>query len=182
MCRFRRKETCLGHGHNWKGFDISGHTFILIFCNLVIIEVFLYIFISLKYFNAMTGRKGLPWVGEDKGLLEERGARQGESRQREEGDSVGKVEVRRVYSSAQVLSKEHSMGASRLLPSCRHHLPLGLYAALHGSLLPHDDREGGGKRPCRSLLVRSLQVLLQTRLLSRPPWFWSFQVKSKKYY
>ena len=37
--RFRRKESCLGNGHNWKGFDISGHVFILIFCNLVIIEV-----------------------------------------------------------------------------------------------------------------------------------------------
>jgi len=39
MTKFRRKESCLGNGHNWKGFDISGHVFILIFCNLVIIEV-----------------------------------------------------------------------------------------------------------------------------------------------
>jgi len=38
MTKFRRKESCLGNGHNWKGFDISGHVFILIFCNLVIIE------------------------------------------------------------------------------------------------------------------------------------------------
>ena len=81
MCRYRRKETCLGHGHNWKGFDISGHAFILIFCNLVIIEVGQSSFCRFNIALLLLGRKGLSGMGENKGLLEERGARQGESGQ-----------------------------------------------------------------------------------------------------
>jgi len=41
MCditKFHRKESCIAHGHNWKGFDISGHCFLLIFSNLVVQE------------------------------------------------------------------------------------------------------------------------------------------------
>jgi len=38
MTKYRRRDTCLAHGHGWKGFDISGHCFLLIFSNLVIIE------------------------------------------------------------------------------------------------------------------------------------------------
>jgi len=41
MCeitKYHRKETCLASGNNWKGFDISGHCFLLIFSNLVMIE------------------------------------------------------------------------------------------------------------------------------------------------
>ena len=29
---------CKRQGHHWTGFDISGHTFLLIFCNLILIE------------------------------------------------------------------------------------------------------------------------------------------------
>ena len=32
------KSACNGAGHKWKGFDISGHCFLLISCNLVILE------------------------------------------------------------------------------------------------------------------------------------------------
>jgi len=38
MTKYKRRESCLEHGHFWKGFDISGHCFLLIFNNLVIIE------------------------------------------------------------------------------------------------------------------------------------------------
>lgn len=38
MTKYRRRDSCLAHGHYWKGFDISGHCFLLIFSNLVIIE------------------------------------------------------------------------------------------------------------------------------------------------
>ena len=41
MCditKYRQKETCLASGNNWKGLDISGHCFLLIFCNLLIVE------------------------------------------------------------------------------------------------------------------------------------------------
>lgn len=41
MCevvRYSRKETCLANGFLWKGFDISGHCFLLVFSNLFIIE------------------------------------------------------------------------------------------------------------------------------------------------
>lgn len=32
------RTSCLRKGHQWIGFDISGHTFLLIFCNLLISE------------------------------------------------------------------------------------------------------------------------------------------------
>jgi len=41
MCditKYHKKETCLASGNNWKGFDISGHCFLLIFSNLVMLE------------------------------------------------------------------------------------------------------------------------------------------------
>merc|ERR1719228_1583859 len=38
ITKYHRKETCLASGNNWKGFDISGHCFLLIFSNLVMIE------------------------------------------------------------------------------------------------------------------------------------------------
>lgn len=34
----KNKHECLRKGLSWKGFDISGHSFILIYCSLVIIE------------------------------------------------------------------------------------------------------------------------------------------------
>jgi len=36
--KFRQKEACLSAGLRWKGFDISGHCFILIWSNFVIFE------------------------------------------------------------------------------------------------------------------------------------------------
>jgi len=41
MCditKYHKKDTCLASGNNWKGFDISGHCFLLIFSNLVMLE------------------------------------------------------------------------------------------------------------------------------------------------
>jgi len=38
LTRYHRKESCLSHGHLWRGFDLSGHCFLLIFCNLVMHE------------------------------------------------------------------------------------------------------------------------------------------------
>jgi len=38
IIKHHRKESCLASGHHWKGFDISGHCFLLIFSNLVILE------------------------------------------------------------------------------------------------------------------------------------------------
>ena len=38
MEQHHRKESCLASGHHWKGFDISGHCFLLTWNNLVIIE------------------------------------------------------------------------------------------------------------------------------------------------
>jgi len=41
MCeitKYHRKESCQSNGHLWRGFDISGHCFLLIFCNLVMHE------------------------------------------------------------------------------------------------------------------------------------------------
>lgn len=32
------RSSCLGNGHRWLGFDISGHAFLLIYCNLLIME------------------------------------------------------------------------------------------------------------------------------------------------
>jgi hypothetical protein len=36
--KFPTKETCIGGGYFWYGFDISGHAFILIYSSLVLIE------------------------------------------------------------------------------------------------------------------------------------------------
>jgi len=38
VMKYTRKEACNNHGYLWKGFDISGHCFLLIFSNLFIIE------------------------------------------------------------------------------------------------------------------------------------------------
>ena len=38
ITRYQRKESCRAHGHLWRGFDISGHCFLLVFCNLVMHE------------------------------------------------------------------------------------------------------------------------------------------------
>jgi len=41
MCevtRYHRREACIASGHLWRGFDLSGHCFLLIFCNLVMHE------------------------------------------------------------------------------------------------------------------------------------------------
>ena len=38
ITRYHRKESCVSHGHLWRGFDLSGHCFLLIFCNLVMHE------------------------------------------------------------------------------------------------------------------------------------------------
>ena len=41
MCeytQYRRKDICINNGHLWRGFDLSGHCFLLIFCNLVMHE------------------------------------------------------------------------------------------------------------------------------------------------
>jgi len=38
MLKFTRRDSCVSHGYLWKGFDISGHCFLLVFCNLFIIE------------------------------------------------------------------------------------------------------------------------------------------------
>ena len=56
MCditKYNKKDTCLASGNYWKGFDISGHCFLLIFSNLVMLE------------------EGLPGMGENKGLPQE---------------------------------------------------------------------------------------------------------------
>lgn len=36
--RIAGKESCLSEGFPWNAFSISGHTFILIYCNLIIME------------------------------------------------------------------------------------------------------------------------------------------------
>lgn len=41
VCEFteyEREESCVSHGHHWRGFDLSGHCFLLIFCNLLMLE------------------------------------------------------------------------------------------------------------------------------------------------
>ena len=38
VTKFLRKTDCLKNGFRWKGFDISGHTFLLTFANLFILE------------------------------------------------------------------------------------------------------------------------------------------------
>ena len=38
MTRYHRREACIASGHLWRGFDLSGHCFLLIFCNLVMHE------------------------------------------------------------------------------------------------------------------------------------------------
>jgi len=38
ITKYHKKETCLASGNHWKGFDISGHCFLLVFSNLVMIE------------------------------------------------------------------------------------------------------------------------------------------------
>ena len=38
ITKYHRKESCRAHGYLWRGFDISGHCFLLIFCNLVMYE------------------------------------------------------------------------------------------------------------------------------------------------
>ena len=41
MCevtKYHRRESCTANGHLWRGLDISGHCFLLIFCNLVMHE------------------------------------------------------------------------------------------------------------------------------------------------
>lgn len=41
MCevtKYHRREACITNGHLWRGFDLSGHCFLLIFCNLVMHE------------------------------------------------------------------------------------------------------------------------------------------------
>ena len=34
VTRFRGRDSCTAAGHLWRGFDLSGHCFLLIFCNL----------------------------------------------------------------------------------------------------------------------------------------------------
>lgn len=38
LTKYRSKATCTQAGYAWKGFDISGHAFILVFSNLLMIE------------------------------------------------------------------------------------------------------------------------------------------------
>ena len=38
ITKYHKKESCRAHGYLWRGFDISGHCFLLIFCNLVMYE------------------------------------------------------------------------------------------------------------------------------------------------
>ena len=38
VTRYHRKESCITNGHLWRGFDLSGHCFLLVFCNLVMHE------------------------------------------------------------------------------------------------------------------------------------------------
>ena len=38
VARYHRREACIAGGHLWRGFDLSGHCFLLIFCNLVMHE------------------------------------------------------------------------------------------------------------------------------------------------
>lgn len=38
VTKYRNKAACLASGNIWKGFDISGHCFLLVFSNLVMVE------------------------------------------------------------------------------------------------------------------------------------------------
>ena len=68
VTRFRGRDSCTAAGHLWRGFDLSGHCFLLIFCNLGEVVLSVGCGVLSNTCSDARGGEGLPWLGEDQGF------------------------------------------------------------------------------------------------------------------